>query len=475
MVGSVSESGGTVRRMRIVVLLTAALCGAGCASVPTTPSAISSSAASGNGQPAPEQILHSDNMRVIANVPLEAPFDGPQSWGTDLAFQGDYAFVGNYGGFTVHDIGDPAHPKAIARVSCPGGQNDISVSGDLLFLSVDEPRTDDTCRSQTGDPAMTSAWEGIRIFDIADKSHPKYLAAVQTECGSHTHAIVPGKSKDTLYLYVSSSGPIPGSANCPAPHQNISIVEVPVGSPKNAKVVALPDLFKDRKTGEEAVRGCHDITVYAARKLAAGACLGDGVLMDISDPVKPEVLQTVTDQENFSVWHSATFNNAGTKVVFSDELGGGMAPTCTSTDSATKGADAIYEITPARKLVRHGYFKIPRVQSAAENCVAHNGSLIPVPGKDVMVQAWYQGGVSVWDFTDSDRPREIGYFERGPLSPGLQLGGSWSAYYYNGYIYSSDITKGLDVLRIDDPLTDPAKKIKMTELNVQSQKPYGRA
>ncbi len=454
--------------------LVAALSAAACASTPSVPSDVSSRALSASARPSPDEVLHSANMEVIANVPLEAPFDGPEAWGTDLAFQGDYAFVGNYEGFTVHDIGDPAHPKVIARVACPGGQNDVSVSGDLLFLSVDEPRTDDTCQSGKGDATASSEWEGIRIFDIADKSHPKYLAAVKTECGSHTHAIVPGKTKNTLYLYVSSPGPIPGSLNCPAPHQNISIVEVPVGSPKDARVVAVPDLFKARPPADDAGGGgCHDITVYPEKKLAAGACFGDGVLMDISDPLKPRVLQTVTDQENFSVWHSATFNDAATKVVFSDELGGGIAPTCTSSAGATKGADAIYEITPDHRLVRHGYFKIPRVQSAAENCVAHNGSLIPVPGKDVMVQAWYQGGVSVWDFTDSDDPREIGYFERGPLKPGLQFGGSWSAYYYNGYIYSSDITKGLDVLRINDPLTDPAKKIKMSELNAQTQKSYG--
>jgi len=425
-----------------------------------------------------DEIGHSPNMKVIANVPLHAPFNGPEAWGTDLAFQGNYAFVGNYEGFTVHDIGDPTRPKAVAQVECPGGQNDISVSGDLLFLSVDEPRSDDTCASTPADPLDDAEWEGIRIFDISDKTHPKYVSAVQTECGSHTHAIVPGKDAGTLYLYVSSPGPMPGSKGCPPPHENISIVEVPVGEPASARVVAKPEILKDRVIDEDSdfpSAGCHDITVYPEKGLAAGACFGDGILLDISDPVKPRLLQSVSDKENFSIWHSATFNDTGTKLVFSDELGGGIAATCGASGEPTKGADAVYEITPDHELVRRGYFKIPRIQTAEENCVAHNGSLIPVPGRDIMVQAWYMGGVSVFDFTNSDHPEEIAYFERGPLKPGLHLGGSWSAYYYNGYIYSSDITKGLDVLRVDDPLTDPAKSVRMTELNAQTQHSYGGA
>ncbi|MEW9533211.1 LVIVD repeat-containing protein [Microbispora sp. NPDC049125] len=447
---------------------------AACTVTPASPQARSDGEETAAALPGQDEIRHSPNMKVVANVPLDAPFDGPQAWGTDLAFEGHYAFVGNYEGFTVHDIGDPAHPKAVARVSCPGGQNDVSVSGDLLFLSVDEPRTSDTCASEPGDSTSDGEWEGIRIFDISDKANPRYLKSVKTECGSHTNAIVPGKSADTLYLYVSSAGPEPGSKSCPAPHDNISIVEVPVDQPGDARVVAKPALFKGQDA-EEGLGGCHDITAYPEKGLAAGACYGDGVLMDISDPVNPRVLQTVTDEENFSIWHSATFNNDGTKIVFSDELGGGMAATCVPSGSPTKGADAIYELTPDHRLTRKGYFKIPRMQSAKENCVAHNGSLVPVPGRDIMVQAWYMGGVSVFDFTDPAKPVEIAYFERGPLPPGDQLGGSWSAYYYNGYIYSSDITKGLDVLRVDDPITDPAKSLRFKELNVQSQRSYGRA
>ncbi|GIH26422.1 hypothetical protein Aph01nite_47320 [Acrocarpospora phusangensis] len=426
-----------------------------------------------NGAPGVDEIRTSDNMKLVANVPLEAPFDGPESWGTDLAFQDTYAYVGNYDGFMVVDIADPTKPAVVSRTVCFGGQNDISVIGKLLFLSVDSPRSDDTCQGKPADPTAPGTWEGIRIFDISDAAKPKYVTSVRTECGSHTHALVPGDT--TVYVYVSSPASVPDPEKCPPPHQNLTIVEVPVENPGAARVVAKPDVFEDRPSGGEDSEfnpaGCHDITVYQERKLAAAACFGDGFLLDITDPLRPKTIQVVQD-ENFAIWHSATFNNEGTKVVFGDELGGGIAPTCEDSVKENQGANAIYDLTPAPKLEKRGYFKISREQSPAENCVAHNGSLIPVPGKDIMVQGWYQGGVSVWDFTDSDQPREIGFFERGPLPAGQQLGGSWSAYYYNGYIYSSDITKGLDVLEITDPLTDPAKAVKMTILNAQSQRSY---
>ncbi|WP_240196972.1 LVIVD repeat-containing protein [Nonomuraea lactucae] len=405
--------------------------------------------------------MTSGNVKLVANVPRTAPLDGEADWNTDLAFQGDYAFVGNFGGFTIFDISDPAKPKIVSQVSCPAQQNDVTVHGDLLILSIDEPRSGETCAS-TGEQRR---WEGLRIFDISDKKSPKYVSAVRTDCGSHTHTMVP--KGDTLYVYVSSPGPEPESETCPPPHQVIQVVEIPTKNPKSAKVVSKPDIFPKR---QESIGGCHDVTAYPEKDLAAAACFGDGVLLDISDPVKPKVLQQVRDEENFQIWHSATFNNDATKVVFSDELGGGGMATCNRRTPATKGANAVYDIVDG-KLQRRGYFKISREQGENENCVAHNGSLLPVPGKDIMVQAWYQGGVSIWDFTDSAAPKEIGYFERGPFERD-GIAGSWSAYYYNGYIYSSDIQMGLDVIAIDDPLTDPAKKVKMDDFNVQTQKSY---
>ncbi|MDF2710132.1 MAG: hypothetical protein K0R62_5784 [Nonomuraea muscovyensis] len=413
----------------------------------------------------------SPNVEHVANVPKKAPFDEADAYGTDLAFQGHYAYQGNYYGFTVYDIKNPAKPRVVSRVSCPGAQNDVSVQGNLLFLSVDDPMRGDSCKGEFGNVTSPSSWEGIRIFDITDKARPKYVKAVKTACGSHTHTLVPDKTGKSVYLYVSSYGPEKAFPGCKPPHDRISIVKVPLDRPTAAKVVATPVLFPEggNETQEGLLAptsGCHDITVYPQKNIAAGACMGDGVLMDISDREHPKVTATVTD-ENFAFWHSATFNNTGDKVVFTDELGGGLGATCTKAVGPERGADAIFDIEDGR-LVKKAYYKIPRVQSTSENCVAHNGSLIPVKGRDIMVQAWYQGGVSVWDFTDSANPREIGYFDRGPLRP-RNLAGSWSAYYYNGHIYSSDIQKGLDVLRISDRRTDPAAKVRMKALNAQTQ------
>jgi hypothetical protein len=463
--------------------LAALLVATGCAADPESASAPSRPTGTPNqsqqpgkpsGSPRTGEIRSSTNVRLVANVPQEGPFAGPESWGSDLAFQGKYAYVGNFDGFTVFDITDPKKPNAVSRVLCPGGQNDVSVKGNLLFLSVDDPRSDETCGSDRAD-GSPDGWEGIRIFDITDKAKPKYVSSVATACGSHTHTLVPGKNGDVLYLYSSAPGPMPGSKTCTAPHDKIAVVEVPLADPARSRVVAEPVVFDHQAADDEgglALGGCHDVTAYPEKNLAAGACFGDGVLLDITDPVKPRILQQVSDKENFSIWHSATFNDDASKIVFTDELGGGGSATCDSDTPATKGANAIYDLKDNRLKLR-GYFKIPRAQTPSENCVAHNGSLLPIKGKDIMVQAWYQGGVSVWDFTDSGKPKEIGYFERGPLDQeGASLGGSWSAYYYNGYVYSSDITKGLDVIEINDPLTDPAKQYVMQDFNVQTQKSY---
>ncbi|MEV6109190.1 hypothetical protein AB0M28_31460 [Streptomyces sp. NPDC051940] len=424
--------------------------------------------------PGVDEVVHSANMRHVANVPQHAL----TSLNSDIAFQGDYAFGGNFNGFTVYDVSDPAAPKIVSEVLCPGSQNDISVSGNLLFLSTDSSRSDNSCSSTSLPATEKAAWEGVKVFDITDKAEPKYVAAVETACGSHTHTLVPdGKN---VYVYVSSYSPNKKYPDCQPPHDGISVIKVPRGAPAQAAVVDFPVLFPDggNKGGPtiSTTTGCHDITAFPKLKLAAGACMGDGILMDISDPAKPRVIDQVQDDKNFAFWHSATFSENGRKVVFTDELGGGVGATCNEKTGPTQGADGIYDITgtgDARKLVFRSYFKIDRHQAANENCVAHNGSLIPADGRDIMVQAWYQGGVSVWDFTDSAHPKEIGYFERGPISATEEVvAGSWSAYYYNGYIYSNDIRKGLDVLKVSDALTDSAESVHLGELNAQTQPDY---
>jgi hypothetical protein len=452
---------------------------------PTTPAA---------GRVLPEGALASSrNVRLVANLPKNGAFASEGAFNSDLAFQGNYAYAGNYNGFTVYDIRNPRRPQQVVQLVCPGSQNDISVSGDLLFLSVDSRRTDDTCNSGAATNEQSAAgqyWEGIRIFNIKDPAKPEYVAAVETDCGSHTHTLVPSNSGRDIFVYVSSYGPSANIARCQPPHDKISVVRVPVQRPENAAVVSTPVLFPDggnpgraaspaipatettpevpAVTAYSATAGCHDITAYPAKGIAAGACMGEGVIMDITNPRNPRVVETVLDTENFAFWHSATFSNAADKVIFTDELGGGGAPTCNRVIGPNKGANAIYTLDAERNLALQSYYKIRREQSNTENCVAHNGSLIPVNGRDIMVQAWYQGGISIFDFTNPAQPTELGWFDRGPISnERLVLGGSWSAYYYNGYIFSNDIQKGLDVLEITG-LRDRPRQLPLT-YNPQTQ------
>jgi hypothetical protein len=427
--------------------------------------------------PGVDEIVHSDNVTHVANVP-KASLTATNS---DIAFQGNYAFAGNYDGFVVYDISEPEQPSIVTEVLCPGSQNDISVYGDLLFLSVDSSRSDDSCSSTTRPATEKDAWEGMRVFDISDLTSPRYVAAVETPCGSHTHTLVPDGKRNTknLYIYVSSYFPNDTFPDCQPPHDGISIVKVPVAKPHQAALLSFDVLFPDGgfpgDDNSRATSGCHDITVYPALGLAAGACMGDGILLDIGDPARPRVLDRVQDAEHFAFWHSATFSENGKKVIFTDELGGGGGATCNEATGADFGADGIYHVKGKGRKLRlefQSYYKIDRHQADTENCVAHNGSLIPVRGRDIMVQSWYQGGVSFWDFTDSDNPVEFGYFERGPVSDErLSFGGTWSAYYYNGYVYSND-QKGLDVLRIDDRRTDSAERVTLDRLNAQTQPRY---
>ena len=403
---------------RLTLMATGALSGLALA-VTSAPALAASSI------PEVDEIRSSRNVSLLSNTPKSDALPG---FNSDLAFSDDLAFQGNYDGFRIWDIDDPEEPEIVSEVLCPGSQNDISVTEDLVFLSTDSRRSDDSC-SSTSVPTpengvLTDYWEGIKIFDVSDPEEPEYVKAIETDCGSHTHTLVPGHDDDVVYIYVSSYDISSNLADCQPPHDKISIIEVPVDDPEKAKVVEEPVLFPDGGNPGDpldtefpfrtrATAGCHDITVFPAKDLAAGACMGDGVLWDISDPLAPRELSRVQDDENFAFWHSATFNNAGTKVVFTDELGGGGAATCVPEIADVRGANGIYDIVgrgDKRELVHRSYYKIPRENADTENCVAHNGSLVPVPGRDVMVQAWYQGGISVFDFTNSRNPRELGWW-----------------------------------------------------------------
>ncbi|GAB3453042.1 hypothetical protein GCM10027570_31770 [Streptomonospora sediminis] len=427
---------------------------------------------------ASDDVSTSENVVHLANLPKEGPFADEAAFNSDLAFTGDYAIDGNYNGFTIYDISNPESPQVASQVLCEGGQGDVSVSGDLLYFSVDYPRAGEDCGAPSSTPADADAFEGIRIFDISDKSAPEYVSAVPTDCGSHTNTLVPG-DRGTDYIYVSSYSPAEDYPNCRPPHDKISVIEVDKDDPASAEVVNKPVMFPDGGNEDQEglllpTTGCHDITVLPGKDMAAGACMGDGVLMDISDPVEPRVTERVTD-DNFAFYHSATFSNTAKTVIFTDELGGGGAATCNEEVGPNRGADAVYSLKGGKKNPRlefESYFKIDRHQADTENCVAHNGSLIPVPGKDYFVQSWYQGGVSVIDFNDPENPREIGYFDRGSYSDKLQVAGSWSAYYYNGHVYSSDIQQGFDVLKLDDRRLKQAENVHYDEFNPQSQPRY---
>ena len=397
---------------------------------------------------------------------------------SDIAFRGSNLFAGNFSGFNVYDIANPAKTKLIASVVCPGGQGDVSIRGNLLIMSVEQTRGRVDCGT-TGveEPVSPVRFRGVRIFDITDIKKPKQLAAVQTCRGSHTHTLLEDPDdKANIYVYGSgTSSPRSAEelAGCSdkkpdedpnTSYYNIDVIQIPLDNPAAAKVVSQPRIFADPATGAIAglakkgdhgpgtqttseTNQCHDITVFPEVGLAAGACSGNGILLDISDPVKPVRLDAAADK-NFAYWHSATFNNDGTKVIFTDEWGGGTRPRCRVTDQPEWGANAIFDIVD-RKLQFRSYYKLPAPQTEVENCVAHNGSLVPVPGRDIMVQAWYQGGVSVFDFTDSAKPFEIAYFDRGPVdATRLFTAGLWSTYWYNGYIYGTEMARGLDIYQL---------------------------
>jgi len=459
---------------------------------------------------------YNDAAEVARNMELVGHGARPQNFGNaqnlgdfaflngDLAFKGNLAFQGGFNGFQVWDISNPKSPTLRTSFVCPGGQGDPSIYKNLLFFSVEETRGRVDCGGQgVTDTVSAERFRGVRIFDISDLDHPKQVAAVQTCRGSHTHTLViDPNNPENVYIYVSGTSVVRSGSELAGCSRGasltdtttslfrIDIIQVPVATPQNARVVNSPRIFAD---SAGAIAGlwqggahgdgtqttsqtnqCHDITVYSAIGLAAGACSGNGILLDIRDPVHPKRIAAVIDP-NFAYWHSATFNNDGTKVLFSDEWGGGMAPRCRATDKLTWGADAIFYRT-GDKLTPAGHYKLPVVQTDQENCVAHNGSLIPVPGRDIMAQAWYQGGISVFDFTDAAHPKEIAFFDRGPMdATKLLLGGEWGTYWYNGYIYASEIDRGLDVLDLkpSDLLSqneiDAAKLVRFDVFNPQNQ------
>jgi uncharacterized protein (DUF305 family) len=396
-------------------------------------------------------------------------------WNTDMAFSKDILVAGNYHGFNIYKLDNEGLPSLTSSIVCPGGQGDISIVDDLLIMSVEQTRGRIDCGLQgISEDVSDERFRGLRIFDISDLSAPKQVGLVQTCRGSHTHSVVSADDK-RIVVYNSGTagvrdgdelegcvGEVPGDERTAL--FRIDVIEIPLRNPSEARITSSPAVFADDEgrvaglwpggdhgDGTQKTRRtdeCHDITVFPELKLAAGACSGNGILLDISNPMKPKRIDDVADP-GFAYWHSATFNNDGTKVLFTDEWGGGTQARCRASDPMTWGANAFYSIDDG-KLNFESYFKIDAPQSEQENCVAHNGSMVPVPGRDIFVQAWYQGGISVIDFTDTREPQEIAFFDRGPIhDERLIVGGYWSTYWYNGKIYGTEIIRGLDVLALE--------------------------
>jgi hypothetical protein len=472
------------------------------------------------------------NMRLVSFSPKPAMFDtarGLTFINSDLAFKDKYVYQGNFAGFTIWDVSDAAKPKVVSAVTCITSQGDPSIYGNLLFLSAEGGGNRNDCaKGGVTDPKDHMA--GVRIYDVSDPAAPRLVKNVQTCKGSHTHTILPHpKDKNVIYIYVSGSqGARPNTevAGCkegtdPADETNslfrLDVIKVALDQPEKAEVVTGARIFtgldaapraagrparggRPRAAGDSTPpppmptgpRNCHDVTAYPAAKLLAGACGSYGLLVDVSNPEKPVRLAAMADT-NFSLWHTAVFSNDGKKVVFSDEWGGGTSPMCQANSMMEMGGNTILTIDSKRKYKQHAYFKIPTAQTAEENCVSHNGGLIPVPGRDIMVQGWYQGGVSVMEFSDPDHPQELAYFDRGAIDPppGVDvpitpptaggrggrstIGGSWGAYYWNGLIYSSELDRGFDILELEpsEHLSkneiEAAKLVRFVQYNPQSQ------
>jgi hypothetical protein len=470
------------------------------------------------------------NIRMVSTTPPPKQFLGVTN--SDLAFTGRYVIQGNYSGFQIYDLADPAKPVPVLTYVCPASQSDVSVYKNLLFVSGEGQTGRVDCGIQgVPEPVSKDRLRGIRIFDISDMSNVKYLTNVQTCRGSHTHTVVTDpRDKANVYIYVSGSAGVrsaeelPGCKDAPIDDPTgarfrLEVIKVPLAAPEKAAITTSPRIFNDlapaprrietrdgvpttaeaaaaAAAAAEAARPpgaapaaappprpntgptqCHDITVYPDIGLAGGACGGYGLLLNIREVAYPRRIDAVSDI-NMSFWHSATFSNDGTKLLFSDEWGGGGSPRCRDTDKPEWGANALFALENG-KMVFKSYYKIPAPQTSLENCVAHNGSMIPIPGRDVMVQAWYQGGISVFDWTDAAKPKEIAFFDRGPVDPTrMVMGGSWSVYWYNGLIVSSEIARGLDVYElvptglITQNELDAAKTVRFDYLNAQEQRKF---
>ena len=443
-------------------------------------------------------------MRLVSFSRKPAQFDtarGLTFINSDIVFGTHYVYQGNFAGFTIWDVTDPAKPVVASVTECISSQGDPKVVGNLLFLSAEGAGNRIDC-SKGGVQDPKDHFAGVRIYDISNPHEPKLIKNVQTCKGSHTYTVVPSPTDPrTVYLYVSgqqTARPATELAGCkngtnPADPTNslymLDIVKVPLDHPEQARVIpgariftglpATPDCaafcvpaptFRRSRGGADSAinatllhtgpHNCHDVTAYPAYHLLGAACTADAIIVDISNPEHPVRLAALMDTNNYQGRHTAGFSNDAKVTLWTNEWGGGTGPMCQATSMMEQGGNTIVTLSDNnKKMTQRGYFKLPAAKSDRENCVAHNGGLVPVPGRNLYVQGWYQGGVDVMDFTDPDHPFEVAYFSRGPIDPPgdttnasgrarYTIGGSWGAYYWNGYVYSSELDRGFDVLEL---------------------------
>ena len=409
--------------------------------------AVAASAAAADGR--------GPSVRLLANAPK------PQVINSDLAFWGTVAYQGNYDGFRVIDVSKPSAPVVLSDFHCHGPQNDVSVWENLLFLSVDKPQTTPGCDSvDDPDPTEPNAFEGIRIFDVSNPRNPRFVAAVATDCGSHTHTLVPDLAHGRILLYVSSYALRPGphcgeGREADALHAKISIVAVPLAAPQTASVIATPavkaPVFGRIGPDTAPTIGCHDISVFLPLHLAAAACMSEGQLWDIADPAAPKVLVHI-DNPSVEFWHSATFSWDGKTVVFGDES---LTGSCHRSGEAD-GRLWFYSL--ARPTKPLGSFLV--VRPGTRYCSVHMFVPIPLRGRNVLVSGWYDGGMRVIDFTNPAKPRQ--------LAANVPSGANeWASYWYNGSIFASDIDRGFDVFALLGSTATGAHRF--AHLNPQTQ------
>jgi hypothetical protein len=412
-------------------------------------------------KPSPES--QTANIEMVGSV-ARTRFDSGYR-NSDLAFWGQLAFAGHYDGFQILDVGNPRKPRQLVDMACPGSQHDVSVWSGLLFVSVEAPRTSPECDS-AAQPSRVPGFEGIRIFDVSNPRSPQLIAGVPTDCGSHTHTLVPDLENGRVLLYVASYTSTEFAVSAygnvcrrldetgQRAHNKISVVEVPLNDPASASVVSEPRFPQNDRAGIPGYNGCHDISVFMELERAAAACMGEGQIWDISDKENPRTIARIHNP-NVEFFHSATFSYDGRRVVFGDEAGGGTGPRCRPQDATTLGALWFYDTAGLDNMDASSVepwessWKVPRLQTndlppnEQPNCTMHNFNTLPTPRRDVLVSSAYAAGTTMVDFTDAENPTEVAHLDPHGAN-------TWSSYWYNGHIFTNDGGRGVDVLRVKD-------------------------